>query len=567
MSRRAFLQALASSLPPCYFGTRFASQVLATTAATRPAQQCDVLVVGGGLGGCAAALAVLRDGQRVILTEETDWLGGQLTSQAVPPDEHPWIESLGAPSSYRRLRQLIRQYYRDHYRLTDEARAERFLNPGAGSVSRLCVEPRVALAALYQMLAPYLSGGQLKILLNHRPVAVDTDGDRIASVTVEDFERGSRQTFAAPHIIDATELGDLLPLSGTEYVTGFESQRQTGEPHAPGEAQPHNMQAATWCFPVQYVHEQDWTIEKPEEYDFWKAYVPQLTPRWPGRLLDWTYTNPINLEPRTLAFDPRQEAPGWWRYRRIAARSKFAKGAYDGSISLVNWPQNDYLPGNLCEVSAEERTRHHRRAKQLSLSLLYWMQTAAPRPDGGVGWPGLRLRPQLVDTQDGLAKAPYVRESRRLQAQFTVVEQHVSTASRMEITGLPREDVKAASFPDSVGVGSYRIDLHPSTGGDNYIDLSSLPFEIPLGALLPQRVENLIAGAKNLGVTHITNGCYRLHPVEWNVGESAGALAAYCNRGHLSPREVRSRATHLEQFQKKLTQQGVEIRWPDRLTR
>lgn len=41
-------------------------------------------------------------------------------------------------------------------------------------------------------------------------------------------------------------------------------------------------------------------------------------------------------------------------------------------------------------------------------------------------------------------------------------------------------------------------------------------------------MENLLPGAKNLGTTHITNGCHRLHPVEWNVGEAAGALAAFC---------------------------------------
>ena len=90
-----------------------------------------------------------------------------------------------------------------------------------------------------------------------------------------------------------------------------------------------------------------------------------------------------------------------------------------------------------------------------------------------------------------------------------------------------RGNSQAEEFKDSVGVGSYRIDLHPSSGGDNYIDVSSLPFQIPLGALIPKRVENLIPACKNLGVTHITNGCYRLHPVEWNIGESAGALAAH----------------------------------------
>ncbi|RYG67018.1 FAD-dependent oxidoreductase, partial [bacterium] len=64
----------------------------------------DIAIIGGGTGGVAAALAALRAGKSVILTEETDWIGGQFTSQAVPPDEHPWIEQFGCTRSYRRLR-------------------------------------------------------------------------------------------------------------------------------------------------------------------------------------------------------------------------------------------------------------------------------------------------------------------------------------------------------------------------------------------------------------------------------------------------------------------------------
>jgi NADPH-dependent 2,4-dienoyl-CoA reductase/sulfur reductase-like enzyme len=83
----------------------------------------DVAVIGAGVGGCAAALAALRNGKRVILTEETPWVGGQLTSQAVPPDEHPWIEQFGATSLYRDYRRRVREYYKSHYPLTAEARA------------------------------------------------------------------------------------------------------------------------------------------------------------------------------------------------------------------------------------------------------------------------------------------------------------------------------------------------------------------------------------------------------------------------------------------------------------
>src|SRR5207302_8398456 len=85
--------------------------------------RCEVAVIGGGAGGCAAALAAARNGLSVILTEETDWLGGQLTAQAVPPDEHPWIEMFGCTRSYRSYRQNVREYYRRNYLLTEEARA------------------------------------------------------------------------------------------------------------------------------------------------------------------------------------------------------------------------------------------------------------------------------------------------------------------------------------------------------------------------------------------------------------------------------------------------------------
>jgi hypothetical protein len=216
---------------------------------------------------------------------------------------------------------------------------------------------------------------------------------------------------------------------------------------------------------------------------------------------------------------------------------------------------NDYWLGPLIEVDQETARRHLEDAKQLSLSLLYWLQTEGPRGDGGTGFPGLRLRPDVVGTQDGLAKAPYIRESRRIRAVTTVTEHDVALA-----TAGPKG---RARCHDSVGVGSYRIDLHPSTGGDNYIDVGSVPFEIPLGALLPVRVRNLLAAAKNIGTTHITNGCYRLHPVEWNVGEVAGRLAAYCLDRGVEPHQVRGNEQLLAEFHGTLDRAGVERHWPD----
>ena len=107
--------------------------------------EADIAIIGGGTGGCAAALAALRMNQKVILTEETEWIGGQFTQQGVPPDEHQWIEAHGATASYLAFRNEIRNYYRRLYPLINPE--TELLNPGTCGVSRLCHEPRAALAS------------------------------------------------------------------------------------------------------------------------------------------------------------------------------------------------------------------------------------------------------------------------------------------------------------------------------------------------------------------------------------------------------------------------------------
>lgn len=511
----------------------------------------DIAVIGGGLGGFAAALAAARTGKKVMLTEETDWIGGQITSQGVPPDEHRWIESAGCTASYRQFRNGVREYYRNHFPLTEQAKSEPLLNPGNALVSRISHEPKTALAVLQAMAAPYVHSGRLTILLQHKPVSAETKGDSVRSVTLVDELSGEHVTVVAPYVLDATECGDLLPLTGTEYVTGAESQAQTGEPHAlEGAPNPMDMQGFTYCFALDYLEGEDHTIEKPRDYAFWRDYRPDF---WPANMLDWVGPHPITHAARQYVLFPQDDLFPLFNYRRIADKSHFVPGTYESDITIVNWPQNDYFIGPIIDVSEAEKQRHLEAAKQLSLSWLYWMQTEAPRPDGGTGYPGLRLRNDVLGTKDGLAKYPYIRESRRIKAEFTVIEQH--------ITAPFHSDGRAEQFPDSVGIGYYSIDLHPSTGNRHYIHFAPLPFQIPLGSLIPVRMNNLLPANKNIGTTHITNGCYRLHPVEWNIGESAGLLASFCIDNDVQPRAVRENAALLEQFQQLLVQQGIELAW------
>ena len=567
MNRRAFLS-LAAVSP---LASRLALAAQQEKPKLAPNElAADVAIIGGGVGGIAAALAAARNGLRVILTEEYDWIGGQLTSQAVPPDEYGTIERFPCTRLYGEFRTRVRDYYRRNYPLTEAASINPILNPGNGGVSRLCHEPRVAVAVMLEMLAPYLGSGQVRLLQPYIPVEADVRGDTVMAVTVahRDDPRLVRHLLA-PYFVDATELGDVLPITRTEFVTGSESRRDTHEPHAPLDANPLNEQAFTVCFAMDYFPDEDHTIEKPAAYEeFWKRYEPKLKPAWPGRLLDWSMSHPITLKPREMGFDPTlklpKEVPNLWTYRRIADRNNFEPGAYLSDISLVNWPQNDYWLGNLYGDPELPRGHHFVRGKELSLCLLYWMQTDAPqRGNRKPGWKGLRLRPDIVGTEDGLAMAPYVRESRRIKAVYTVTENQVGTEVRAKITGKKSGEFTAEKFADSVGIGSYRIDLHPSTGGDNYIDVSSLPFQIPLGALIPQRVENLIPACKNIGTTHITNGCYRLHPVEWTIGEASGELIAFSLARKRAPRQVRKDEKLLKDFQAGLGKAGFALDWPE----
>ena len=447
----------------------------------------DVLVVGGGLGGVAAALAALRAGRTVVLTEEYDWIGGQLTSQAVPPDEHPWVEQFGV------TRELPRAARR-HPRLLPDAlpaaprrpRAWRELNPGAGGVSRLCHEPRVARGgARGDARALPRRRPASTVLQPYRPVAADDRrrpgprGHRARTATP-----ATRSRSTPPYVLDATETGDLLPLTGTEYVTGFEcaGRHRRAERAAPRPSRA-NMQAVSVCFAVDHV-DGDHTIDRPTQLRLLARLPAALlgraaaglrgaAPAHPGDHAS-APSRPTRTTTRcssTPTSVKRRGDANLWTFRRIAARRNFAPGAYASDISLVNWPMIDYFEGPVIDVPETRGAAPAAAARELSLSVCTGCRPRRRAPDGGTGFPGLRLRGDVTGTADGLAMAPYIRESRRIRAGTP----SSSRTCRIAVRG----DKGAVRYPDSVGVGMYRIDLHPSTGGDNYIDVPLVPVRDP----------------------------------------------------------------------------------------
>ncbi len=494
--------------------------------------KADIAIIGGSLGGVAAALAACEAGSTVLLSEKTDWLGGQLSAQGVSAlDEHEHIET-HANARYLELRRRIREHYilRGAPRSTPNGDP---LNPGNGWVSRLCFEPRVGAKVTREMLRPYQQMGRLKVLLNHRPVAAKLAGEKVEEVRV-----GAPSTSAiirADLFLDATDLGDLLPLTHTPFVTGTESYHDTGEVHAPEEARPQEVQSFTACFAVEYCPGESHVIPKPEGYEAMRDAQPYSLSLDVGTSQEKHFKMFSSGENGELPF---------WTYRRLLDAELLD---VPNDVALINWASNDYSELSLLE----NYERAWQEAKRLSLGFLYWLQTDAPRDDSAGtferGYPELKLRPDVMGTSDGLAKAPYVRESRRIVGLERVLAQHLT-------------DVCEWSVP--IAIGWYLLDLHPCVGNlERSMYHPTRPFTLPLGMLIPQTRTNLLAACKNVSTTHLSNGACRVHHVEWALGEAAGALAGLCFQERCTPREVCASERLQKRLAARFAQQGVRTSW------
>ncbi len=246
----------------------------------------------------------------MVLLEETDWLGGQMTAQGVSAlDEHEHIESFGGTRSYYELRTRFREHYGEP-------------NPGACWVTRLAFEPRVAVGVIEGMLRPHVDSGKLTILRRTKPVAATTERDRITEVVAMGLDDGRLVRFQPELVIDATELGDLLPLCGAEHVIGAETVAQTGEPQAqPVEAKPHCVQSFTYTFACERRAEgENHVITRPEKYEHYKAAQPYSLRievhggEIYGETSGWLQYSLYEQLPGTKG--------GLWTYRRLVEETK-----------------------------------------------------------------------------------------------------------------------------------------------------------------------------------------------------------------------------------------------------
>ncbi len=521
---------------------------------------CDVLILGGGTGGVAAAEAVARRGLSVIIVEPTASLGGQFTAQLVPaPDENSYIERENGPSTaaYRQLRSRVRELAAT----LPNAKPTAAANIGQGWVSRVCAPPELWAQAINERIAARSGNRGIKrVYIRHQVRAIETLANGLVNYAdVVDLDTGRVTRIGARYMIDATEDGAALALAGCPTSIGQEARAEYNEPHAPDGARPEWVQSFTYCFLTRWQNEPEGRVmvARPDEYDYFKS-VGEYT-------LDYVYSERGTVTYRMLTKAAGAGGP-FWTYRRLLAAGSFTGGASpEGDVALMNWRGNDFHEESYLGKPLAEQARILERGKQFAQGFCWWLQNECPRDDGsGVGYPEIQLVIGGAESTgagiggDGFGVAPYVRESRRLRA--------VTTLTENDMVAPPGNPAAkwGTEFADSVGCALYAVDVHPAKG-EPHLLLPAVPYHLPLGAFLTTSgPANILPGAKNFGASRLALASARMHPTEWMAGEIAGMLAAFCIRRDLDvPNAARDSPDLFAAFRAELRQEGITFSWRD----
>lgn len=318
---------------------------------------------------------------------------------------------------------------------------------------------------------------QLSVVYGYHLVKILKSKNRVTGAV---FENDSKKQLnvLADVVIDATDLGDGLALAGAAYDLGMEARSATGESNAP-EVANTIVQDLTWAAILKdYGAGSDKTIEKPQGYN---------SSLFAGSCAMTVDSILINCF-------------------KMLTYGKLPHNKY-----MINWPRhgNDiYL--NVVEMNREQRVRELQKARQRTLEFVYYIQHE-------LGYKNLGLADDEFPTVDKLPFVPYHREGRRLKG-----------ITRMTINDVLNRDDTHTLYRTGISVGDYPVDHHhacnPSAPEIKFPPVPS--FNIPLGALIPEKIDGLIVSDKAISVSNIINGSTRLQPCVLLTGQAAGALAA-----------------------------------------
>jgi hypothetical protein len=466
--------------------------ILITTTLFSQTQRYDVLVIGGGVGGTAAGIQAARSGVRTVIVEEGPWLGGMLSAAGVSAIDgnHELPSGL-----WREFRQKIY----DRYGGPDKV--------ATGWVSNTHFEPRVADSILKTMAK---AEKNLTVIFGYALTSVAVKGGKVLGATFRD-KKGKTMRIEATQTIDATELGDAMAMAKVPYSLGMEAGSLAGENVGVNETNDIVQDLTYVAILKDYGAGRDCTIVKPRGYD---------PAEFDGANLDY-YKDTTRKKPSVDA-------------RKMLDYARLPNNKY-----MLNWPNfgNDtYL--NIVEMTPAQREAALEKAKQQTLRFIYFIQHQ-------LGYKQLGLTDDEFPTRDRLALMPYHREGRRLKGVVRYNMTQIANPFDQEL------------YRTGISVGDYPIDHHHKKNlkAPQQLEFYPVPsFNIPLGCLIPEKMEGLTVAEKGISISNVANGTTRLQPVVMLTGQAAGTLAALAVQSKSEPRNVQVR-----DLQKSLLDAGAYI--------
>jgi hypothetical protein len=451
---------------------------------------CQVTVVGGGSGGTAAAIQSARMGIETCLIEETDWLGGMLSNAGVSAiDGHPETAS----GIFREIKKDIIHYYYINNRLEETRNCK---------VSPFCFEPRIGNEIIVNKVK---ETENLQYFPNSKVTQIYKTGNKIEGVQ---FKNKEGQIFVSPSkvTIDATEFGDLMYMAEIPFSLG----KDVGSKESLAKIAEDCIQPLTYVAILKNDPNNTELLKEPRNYD----------PK--------NYSCVVEKENRA-------ESSSHFDINHLQNYGKMPNNKL-----MINIPShscgNDF---NATQAYLDSYSREEvlEEAKEYTRGFVYYMQNE-------LGLTQYRIHNEF-GTKDGLAKTPYVRESRRLIGVTRLLEEDVLPDPKTGRSKLQKT---------SIAIGDYPIDLHFCQTGVGDVFQPVKPYQIPYGVLVPKNHDGFLSAEKNISVSRIVNGTTRLQPVVMSIGQAAGAAAAIAASDNLEPREI-----NIKKLQKALTDAGSNI--------
>ena len=232
-----------------------------SAAAKTTRRVVDVLIIGGTTSGTTAAVAAARQGVTTLVVESTPMLGGMFTAQGVPAVDG----NANLPSGlWNEFREALRAHYGGAPALA------------TGWVSNTLFEPHVADSIFKAMAA---AEPALSVEYGFRPVKVFRRGRKVSGARFVD-KAGNRLEVSAEVTVDATDLGDALPLSGTPYRLGMDSRSLTGESLAPEKARNIVQDLTVTAILKDYGPGTDRTIPRSSPVVMRRLSAIRFRPKW-----------------------------------------------------------------------------------------------------------------------------------------------------------------------------------------------------------------------------------------------------------------------------------------------